>query len=107
MKPFDATLSTELMSDASRLKGVEFSLIQRDEQQRIRLIQCGSRSLLPAESHYATIELEALAIVYAVEKCRQYLYGAEFVIVTDHRPLFGVFSKPPDVVDNARLQRFP
>lgn len=46
-----------------------------------------SRKLLPREQVYATIEKECLAIVYAIKRFKEYLYGKEFVIQTDHKPL--------------------
>ena len=66
---------TALLTDASRLHGLGYALIQYDENRILRLVQCGSRSLLPAESRYATIELECLAIQWAAHHCRHYLLG--------------------------------
>ena len=40
---------------------------------------------------YATIEREAYAIVYGLQKLRPYLYGAEFTIFTDQKPLLSLF----------------
>lgn len=45
------------------------------------------RLLNPAKQNYSTIEQELLAIVYAVQYLRLYIYGQEFKLVTDHRPL--------------------
>ena len=108
--PFNTAMDTDLVTDASCLKGLGFALIQRDpaDPSKPRLIQCGSRSLLPAESRYAPIELEALAIVWAVQQCKHQLYGMPkpFRIVTDHKPLLGVFKKSWEDVNNHRLQRF-
>ena len=46
-----------------------------------------SRKLLPAERNYATVERECLAIVWAIDKLKFYLYGKQFIIETDHMPL--------------------
>lgn len=46
-----------------------------------------SRVLNQAEQNYSTIEKELLAIIYAVNYFRPYLYGHKFSLITDHRPL--------------------
>ncbi|KAA8497500.1 Transposon Ty3-I Gag-Pol polyprotein [Porphyridium purpureum] len=46
-----------------------------------------SRALTPAEKNYAITELECLAVVWAVRKCRHYLYGESICIRSDHEPL--------------------
>ena len=106
VKPFDPTLKTELLTDAARLGGLGYALIQRNNDNTIRLIQCGSRSLSSAETRYATNELEGLAIYYAINDCKFYLQGANFTVITDHRPLVGTFTKDLQDIPNARLQRF-
>ena len=104
---FDLSMRTELLTDASRLKGLGFAIIQRDDKDQIRLIQCGSRSLIPAETRYATVELACLAIQWAVNKCRHFLMGmSNFRMITDHGPLVGVFQKPLQDTENARIQKY-
>ena len=44
LKPFDPKLTTLLLTDASRLKGIGWALIQTEENGH-RLVQCGSRGL--------------------------------------------------------------
>jgi hypothetical protein len=103
---FDMSLPTELLTDASRTKGLGYALIQRTPEGEVRLISCGSRSLSSAESRYATIELEALAITYGIQNCHYYLFGMpRFTVLTDHRPLEGVFRKDLQDIKNSRLQR--
>ena len=103
---YDPNLRTELLTDASRLKGLGFALTQMDKSGKLRLVAASSRSLTTAESNYAVCELEALAIQWAIKKCHHYLCGGpRFKVLTDHRPLVGIFRKHMDDVENTRLQR--
>ena len=46
-----------------------------------------SRKLLPNERNYSTVEKEALAIKWSLDKLRYYLLGREFTLASDHVPL--------------------
>ena len=56
-----------------------------------------SRRLSPAEKNYSNIEREALAIVWAVTRLKQFLLGRQFAIKTDHKPLIYLFSKTASI----------
>ncbi|XP_058038252.1 uncharacterized protein K02A2.6-like isoform X1 [Ahaetulla prasina] len=45
-----------------------------------------------AERNYSQLDREALAIVSGVKKFHKYLFGQQFEIVTDHRPLLGLLA---------------
>ena len=64
----------------------------------------GSKTLSPAETRYAKIERELLAIVCGADKLHTYVYGRRVVVETDHRPLEAIFKKPLNEAP-PRLQR--
>ena len=103
---FDVKLPTALHVDASKLYGIGFALMQKHGEQW-KLVQCGSRGLSDTESRYAVIELELLAVVWALKKCRYFLLGLpKFDIITDHNPLVPILNEHTlDSVENPRLQR--
>lgn len=74
-----------VQTDASNT-GVGAVLMQDHQDGRFP-IAYASKKLLPREQNYSVIERECLAIVFAVKKFQNYLYGKEFVLHTDHRPL--------------------
>ena len=46
-----------------------------------------SRTLSSAEKKYAQLEKEALSLVFGITKFHKSLYGREFVLQSDHKPL--------------------
>ena len=95
-KPF------KLYTDASDV-AVGAILVQTDENNEQRHVQYVSRCFHGSERAWSTIEKEAYAIVYALTKLRPYLYGARFVIYTDHKPLKSLFLGE---VKNRKIQRW-
>lgn len=59
-----------------------------------QLIAFASRALSDAETRYAQIEKELLAIVFGLEKFHQYTYGRPLTVQSDHKPLEVIYKKP-------------
>ena len=66
-----------------------------------------SQTLSQTERNYSQIEKEALAIIFAIKKFHQYLFGKRFILLTDHKPLLGLFSEKKGIPNMAaaRMQR--
>ena len=52
-----------------------------------------SRALTNAQKGYVAIELEYLAVAWAVEKFHHFLYASHFLLETDLKPLEAILSK--------------
>jgi transposase InsO family protein len=73
---------TELHTDACAI-GLGAVLLQKQKDGKMHPISYYSRKTTKDEAKYHSYELEALAIVAALERFRVYLLGIEFVIRTD------------------------
>ncbi|KAL6728867.1 hypothetical protein Aduo_010600 [Ancylostoma duodenale] len=62
-------------------------VLKQEQDDLLRVIAYASRTLTIHESRYPAIELEALGLVYAVQKFRPYIDGAKCTVITDHAPL--------------------
>ena len=76
-----------LQTDASK-KGFGAVLIQQGKP-----IYFASRALSPSEKNYQNLERECMAAVWGMEKFHYYLYGKEFTLQTDQKPLVSIFKK--------------
>ena len=103
LKYFDPKLHTELVVDASPT-GLCGILTQRNYDDTVNVIAYASRALSEVESRYSQTEREALAIIWACEHYNVYVYGSEFDVITDHKPLLGILNKPM-VKSTARIER--
>lgn len=95
---FNDNKEVTLQVDAS-MKGLGAALLQEGKP-----VAFASKSLTDAETRYANIERELLAVVYGCERFHIYLFGSPFTVLTDHKPLESIHLKhltsaPP------RLQR--
>ncbi|XP_063366280.1 uncharacterized protein K02A2.6-like [Cydia amplana] len=99
---YDVTKKTIVIADASPV-GLGAVLVQINNNEP-RIIAFGSRTLTDCERRYCQTEKEALALVWAIEHFHIFLYGKQFDLITDHKPLeviFGPKSKPC-----ARIERW-
>ncbi|MCG8033371.1 MAG: DDE-type integrase/transposase/recombinase [Candidatus Thiodiazotropha taylori] len=60
-----------------------------------------SHKLSDTQTRWSTIEKEAFAIHFALQKLDHYLHNAEFVIKTDHKPLKYLLDSP---IQNKKIQ---
>ena len=101
---FDLRKEMRLYTDAST-PGIGFFLLQKHEDDW-KFIQAGSRFLMDTESRYAVIELECLAVAWAVKKCSIFLSGINhFMVITDHHSLVPILNTHRlDEIETPRLQ---
>ena len=73
-----------------------------------RPISFALHMLAAAERNYSQLEKEALAIVWGVKRFHSYLYGRNFMIFSDHRPLESLLSEsnPIPPLASGRIQRW-
>ena len=90
LSPYDPSLPLHLMTDASREGGLGFILLQPGEG-RSNILQCGSATLTPAQRNYSVVELELLAVVWALGNADYFTRGASGITeLTDHASLVGL-----------------
>ena len=89
---------TILHTDTS-CKGLGACLLQNEKP-----IYFASKVLTETQKGYVVIELESLAVAWVMEKLHHFLYGNEFILETDQKPLEAILSKSLNQA-TPRLQR--
>ena len=104
---FDPSLPIALAADASAY-GVLAVISDIYPYGVERPIAFASRSLTASECNYAQLEKEALSLIFGVKKFHRYLYGCQFTLVTDHKPLTTILGPKKGIpsLAAARLQRW-
>jgi len=83
----DVGKSFEVYCDASHL-GFGCVLMQEN-----KVVAYASRKLKVHERNYPTHDMELAAIMFALKIWRQYLYGAQFCVFSDHKSLKYLFDQ--------------
>lgn len=99
---FRGDCKTRIVADAGP-DGLGAVLLQLQDGEW-RAVSYASRNLTEVERRYAQTEKEALALVWACERLNLYVYGREFELETDHKPLECIFSRTSK--PSARIERW-
>ncbi len=75
------------------LNGIGAVLCQENEQGKCLPIAYASRTLTKAQRNYTVTELECLAVKFALEGFRTYIYGRHVIVHTDHQALVWLFKQ--------------
>lgn len=104
---YNPKLKIIVSADASN-KGLGACIQHQMTDGSIKPIAYASRSLHQAEQKYSQIEKEGLGIIFAVKKFHKYIFGREFTLQTDHKPLLAIFGckKGIPIYTANRLQRW-
>jgi hypothetical protein len=98
----DADMPYSIYTDACRY-GISAILMQRDANGQAHIVSTASRVLTAAECKFSVCELELLAVVYALQKFRLYIFGQHVIVYSDNKALS--FMKRCNLVSN-RITRW-
>ena len=103
LKFYDPNLPIRIRTDSS-LDGVG-AVLEQLHGNKFFPVAYASRSCINAEKRYASIEREAMSVLFGCSRFHEYVYGRVFTVLNDHKPLQTIFKKhitccPP------RIQRF-
>ena len=92
LKYFDPNKETKISADASQCS-LGAVLLQKHKDNWCT-VAYAARSLTETETNYSQIEKKTLGLVFGCEKFYHFVYGRNFHIATDHKPLISIASKP-------------
>ncbi|KAJ8344863.1 hypothetical protein SKAU_G00290560 [Synaphobranchus kaupii] len=99
---FDKDAPTKVIADAGPV-GLGAVLVQSQKGEMVPVCYV-SRALTDCERRYSQTEKEALALVWACERLHPYVYGRQFDLITDDKPLESIYS--PRSKPCARIERW-
>ena len=102
---FDPKKPTSIFVDGSPI-GLGAVLTQEEElSKEVTPLHYASCPLTPTQARYPQIDREALSIYWAVKRFHLFVYGKEFKVITDHKPLVSLFNNPSSK-PSARIERW-
>jgi hypothetical protein len=91
---YDMGKPTVIITDASKLHGLAYCLMQENPDGSMSQISCGSASLKAEWRGYSPLELELWALVWACQRESFYLRGCQLIkAFSDHMPLKRILTK--------------
>jgi transposase InsO family protein len=84
---FNPKAQHTIQTDAS-LQGLGAVLLQEGKP-----VTFVSRSLLPAEKHYSSLERELLGVEFGLRRLYNFTHGETVTVQTDHKPLVSMFNR--------------
>ena len=90
LKHFKRDLPVRIICDASK-EGL-VAMLQQKQEEGWEATHYASRFLTPFEQKYSINELELLAVVLTIENFRNFVYGNEFEVVSDHKALMNILK---------------
>jgi len=91
---FNPKKPTSIFVDGSPL-GLGAVLTQKDDPTKeVTPPHYASCPLTPTQARYLQIDREALSINWAIKCFHLFVYGKEFKVITDHKPLVTLFNNP-------------
>jgi hypothetical protein len=102
---FDPEKEMIMFVDGSPI-GLGAVLSQKDKKtNQVNPLHFASHPLSDTETRYPQIDREALSIYWSIKRFHLYLYGKEFRVITDHKPLVNLFNNPTSK-PSARIERW-
>ena len=97
----DFDLDFILETDAGK-DGLGAILSQKKADDKLHPVAYASRSTSSPEKNYSVTKLETLAVVWAVQHFRAYLYGHNVTVITNHSAVKSILDKPSSNGKHAR-----
>ena len=102
---FDPKKPTSIFVNGSPIGRGAVLTQEQESSKEVTPLHYASCPLTPTQARYPQIDREALSIYWAVKHFHLFMYGKEFKVITDHKPLVSFFSNPSSK-PSARIERW-